>query len=378
MYHYLEANKDRLAKGNTPYLFVDALNCAQGCLYGTGTEASKNATDDVLMEIMRIKEASKNKKFRDTWSKKLSPARRLKELNRQFSHLKLEDYLCEYTDMSSGCAYAVPSKNELDAIYNGMGKTTEESRKINCSCCGYESCEQMAAAIHNGYNHKENCIHYVKEQVEIEKNNAIKLASEVEHDKQIIAEQQENILRTVQEINERFEMVYRAVDEMAKGNEESARECTDISQHMLAVSEFCTELNDSTRNINVIIQELTANNKEVMSVASQTNLLALNASIEAARAGDAGRGFAVVAGEINQLASGSHELANRSNESQERILQAIEKIQNDTQRLSGVITEINEKTANLAAASEEIAASNDMILEATQNVKSSLDELTIR
>ena len=378
MYHYLEANKDRLAKGNTPYLFVDALNCAQGCLYGTGTEASKNATDDVLMEIMRIKEASKNKKFRDTWSKKLSPARRLKELNRQFSHLKLEDYLCEYTDMSSGCVHAVPSKGELDAIYNDMGKTTEASRKINCSCCGYENCEQMAIAIHNGFNHKENCIHYVKDQVEIEKNNALKLASEVEHDKQIIAEQQENILRTVQEINERFEMVYRAVDEMAKGNEESARECTDISQHMLAVSEFCTELNDSTRNINVIIQELTANNKEVMSVASQTNLLALNASIEAARAGDAGRGFAVVAGEINQLASGSHELANRSNESQERILQAIEKIQNDTQRLSGVITEINEKTANLAAASEEIAASNDMILEATQNVKSSLDELTIR
>lgn len=378
MYHYLEANKDRLAKGNTPYLFVDALNCAQGCLYGTGTEASKNATDDVLMEIMRIKEASKNKKFRDTWSKKLSPVRRLKELNRQFSHLKLEDYLCEYTDMSSGCVHAVPSKGELDAIYNDMGKTTEASRKINCSCCGYENCEQMAIAIHNGFNHKENCIHYVKDQVEIEKNNALKLASEVEHDKQIIAEQQENILRTVQEINERFEMVYRAVDEMAKGNEESARECTDISQHMLAVSEFCTELNDSTRNINVIIQELTANNKEVMSVASQTNLLALNASIEAARAGDAGRGFAVVAGEINQLASGSHELANRSNESQERILQAIEKIQNDTQRLSGVITEINEKTANLAAASEEIAASNDMILEATQNVKSSLDELTIR
>ena len=376
MYHYLEANKDRLIKGNTPYLFVDALNCAQGCLYGTGTEASKNATDDVLMEMMRIKEASKNEKFRDTWSKKLSPAQRLKQLNKQFAKLDLNDYLCEYTDMSAKCAYNVPSAAQLDAIYNDMGKTTAASRKINCSCCGYETCEKMAIAIHNGFNHKENCIHYVKDQVEIEKNNALQLAAEVDHDKQVIATQQETILQTVEEINKRFEGVYCAVDEMAKGNEQSAQECTDISQHMLAVSEFCRELNDSTQNINILMQELTANNKEVMSVASQTNLLALNASIEAARAGEAGRGFAVVADEINQLASSSHATANKSNESQEKILQAIEKIQNDTEKLNNIIAEINEKTSNLAAASEEIAASNDMILEATENVKGSLEELT--
>lgn len=376
MYNYLSANKERLAKGSTPYLFVDALNCSQGCLYGTGTEPSKNATDDVLMEMMRIKKASKNNAFRNTWSRKLTPAQRLKQLNKQFSHLNLDDYICGYTDMSKECAYDIPNQAELERIYSDMGKKTVSSRKINCSCCGYQSCEEMATAIHNGFNHKENCIHYMTGLVEVEKNNALRLAGEVENEKQTIASQQQNILETIENINERFEAVYLAVDEMAKGNEQSANECTDISQNMLIVSEFCSELNDSTRNINQLINELTANNKEVMSVASQTNLLALNASIEAARAGDAGRGFAVVAEEINQLASTSHATANKSNESQAKIMEAIKKIQNDAANLSGIITGINEKTMNLAAVSQEIAASNETILNAAESVKESLKGLT--
>lgn len=375
MYHYLEANKDRLVKGNTPYLFVDALNCAQGCLYGTGTEAAKNATDDVLMEVMRIKAASKNDKYRHTWSRKLSPAQRLKLLNRQFAHLDLRDYLCEYTDQSAACAYEKPTKGQLDAIFRDMGKMTEASRKMNCSCCGYETCEMMATAIHNGFNHKENCIYYVKEQVEIERNSALELAGQVEEEKSVIKQQHELILQTVNKIDDRFDAVYRSVDEMAKGNESSASECTLISQHMATVSEFCNTLSESTQNINGLIMELTANNEEIMSVAKQTNLLALNASIEAARAGEAGKGFAVVADEINQLATSSNETAGKSNKSQQKIMDAIEQIQNDTKKLSEIVVEINGKTENLAASSEEIASSNDMILEAAGSIRSSLKEL---
>src|SRR3546814_2545746 len=76
-----------------------------------------------------------------------------------------------------------------------------------------------------------------------------------------------------------LDTVYLAIDEMTKRNENSAKECTDISHHMSSISEFCRELENSTDKINNLIMEMTANNKEIMSVASQTNLLALNASI---------------------------------------------------------------------------------------------------
>lgn len=375
MYHYLEQNKEAIAKGRTSYLFIDALNCAQGCLYGTGTEAEKNKTDDVLMEMMRIRQSSKNNKLHHTWSRRLSPEQRLKQLNKQFSHLKLEDYLCTYTDKSKVSQGVMPSDVELDAIYNDMGKKTSGSRKINCCCCGYETCEEMAVAIHNGYNHKENCIHYVKDQVEEEKNLALKLAAEVQAEKDVIAAKRENIVATVTEVNQQFDTVHQAVDDLAEGNSSSAQECTDISHSMSEVTEFCKQLNDSMQMIDALIHELTQNNEEVVSIASQTNLLALNASIEAARAGEAGRGFAVVADEINQLATDSRNTASKSSEAQDKILDSVSTIIMQVEQLMRTASDVNGRTENLVAVTEEIAASADMILASSDEVKKTLEQL---
>ena len=163
LFHYLEKNRELLRDGKTPFLFVDALNCEKGCICGTGTDMSLSSTDYSLYHLHDIKEAVKKNTAGSPWSKTAAPEERLACLNKQFEHLKLEDYLRSYTDRSEQCSLRIPDPEELEIIFLEMNKTDEASRHINCSCCGYDSCLEMAIAIHNGFNHKDNCIHYLKD-----------------------------------------------------------------------------------------------------------------------------------------------------------------------------------------------------------------------
>ena len=165
LYDWLHRNEDRIREDKTPFLFIDALNCENGCICGTAVDLEKSRTDDALYALLKIREESKKNGSGDAWSRPDSPAQRLENYNRQFADLDLSDYLREYTDRSAECGYAFPDEEELDRIFLSMNKDTPESREINCSCCGYESCRQMAMAIHNGFNHKENCIYYEKNMV---------------------------------------------------------------------------------------------------------------------------------------------------------------------------------------------------------------------
>ncbi len=375
MYEFLGKNKDRIAKDRTPYLFIDALNCADGCLCGTATEPEISKTDDALYNVLKIKEDVKKNSLASAWSKKLSPKQRLKKFNRQFRNLDLNDYLRNYEDLSAQCQNNIPSEEQKQAIFNSMNKTTYESQHINCSCCGYNSCEDMVTAIHNGFNKKENCIYYIKNQVEEQRENAMRLARENEEEKEIVKQQGEKIIVTVNEINDSFEVLHEAVDNMADGNASNAEESTEIAKHMHEITDFCRDLNKSMYEINDMIAELTHNNEDVVSIAEQTNLLALNASIEAARAGEAGRGFAVVADEINNLATSSRDTASRSNDSQGKILQYVSKIIEDSQNLMDITTDINLRVDSLAASTEQIAASAEVILTTSDDVKDRLGAL---
>ena len=253
-----------------------------------------------------------------------------------------------------------------------MNKITAEERKINCSCCGYDTCELMNKAIYNEFNQKENCIYYIKKEVEEQKHEAEGLAEQLEDDKNMMEEQKQLIINTIRNINEDFINLYQSVDAMAAGNENNAKESTDISNDMKSISAFCDELVSSMDGINEFMKELAANNAEVVDIASQTNLLALNASIEAARAGEAGKGFAVVASEINGLASDSRDTANRSNDSQKKIMQSVEDIVDDSHRLSEIVESVNSRTQVLAASASEIEASVTAIMEAANSVKDRL------
>ena len=375
VYRYLEKHKDEIAGCTNKELFIDALNCGMGCLYGTAVEESHAETDDALYTIQKIQEWSKKDGKTGAWGSGLTPAQRLNRLNKQFAGLNLNDYIRSYTDRSKSCEYKTPDNKELDEIFNEMLKTTPDSRKINCECCGYETCELMATAIYNGFNRKENCIHFVKAEIEKEKENALEMADVIEQEKHAMEDKQRLIEDTITTVNSLFAGLYEAVEGMKSGNESNAKGTSEMSEEIRNVAAFCGELDVAMDEISGILDELNSNNEEVVSIASQTNLLALNASIEAARAGEAGRGFAVVANEINNLAENSKNTANRSNLSYTKVMQSIEKVKNETKKLLEIIGEVKDRTKRLSQATDDIAKSSNDVIDAANDVKTVLENM---
>ena len=376
MYHYLRENQKMINSSKNPYLFIDALNCGNGCLYGTAVEESKTDGDDNLISLLKIREASKNNSKANAWGRNLTPAQRLAKLNKQFKDLKLDDFIRKYTSKANLVKESTPTTSDINKIFVEMNKMSTEERKINCGCCGYESCEEMACAIFNGYNYKENCVHYIRSIVEKEKDEARAMAQKLEEDQNSENSRQNMIISAVSEMNSEFENLNNAISDMAENNSNNAVESTKISQDIEQIQSFCTGLEESVDGIHKLMEELERNNTNILSVASQTNLLALNASIEAARAGEAGRGFAVVADEINALAQNSKATANRSNESQNNISEAINSILEEAENLSSIVSQVNSRTQSLATSSQEIAETVEQIKVSSATIKEKMADLS--
>lgn len=366
-YEFLEDYKERVLKGKELPFMVDALNCSMGCIYGTGVEPEKTASDDILYEIQKIK--TQSTKSRGPWAEKSTPKQRLSQLNRQFAKLDLNDFIRHYTDKSGGHEILKPSHAELEGIFAGMNKTTPAQMKINCGACGYKSCEHMATAIFNDCNSEGSCIHYLKDQVEEESRQAQIAAEESANANVEIQRKNQLIAGIVEGLNADFEDLDMSIEQMAVGNNNNAQESTAITGAMTDVTEFCEQLRESFESITILLDKLESNNNDITSIASQTNLLSLNASIEAARAGQAGRGFAVVAEEIKNLSENSRVTAVDSNSNKEEISNAIERLIAESEHLIEIIDDVNERMTNLAASTEEIAASTDTVQEISSDLK---------
>ena len=374
-YEFLEDYKTRvLGKKELPFM-VDALNCAKGCIYGTGVEESKTHGDDILYEIQRIKEASKKNGRMNAWSRNLTPKQRLDRFNKQFKELDINDFIRHYTDKSEGLTIRQPSTSALNEIFAEMEKHTDAQRKINCSACGYNTCTDMATAIYNDCNHKENCIQFVKGRVENDNELSRQMAEEMELKNAEIQEKNEMIAGLIAEVNNDFISLDNSISEMAAGNTNNGKESSGISASMADVVSFCDELKKALTGIQDLLVKLEENNSEITNVAEETNLLALNASIEAARAGESGRGFAIIAENIKKLADLSKDTASDSDSNKGQIQGAITELLENAEKLIEIIDSVNVRVTNLAASTEEIAASADMVSDISSDLKDKLAAL---
>ena len=373
MYEYLHSYHDRVKSKKALPFMVDALNCSAGCIYGTGVEENKAKGDDTLMNLWKIRENSIKKK--GAWGRNLTPQKRLAAFNAQFKNLKLEDYIRHYTDRSAEVKMKQATDSQLIEIFNSMEKKTQAQRSIDCSACGYANCKAMANAIFNGLNYKENCVHYAKDmalrETELAKELSEQIREQTESDLKR-AEEVSNILLTA---SQDFDTMLSALKDLSNGNEGNAKESTDIAVDMQNINEFSKDISNAFEEISELLIKIENNSNSITSIASQTNMLSLNASIEAARAGEAGKGFAVVAMEIKALSDSSQSAANDTTNNSAEIKKYMENLMEQTKRLSELVSQVDGRVNNLAAATEEITASTKVVEDTSKQIQEKLQAI---
>lgn len=189
----------------------------------------------------------------------------------------------------------------------------------------------------------EEAVESINESVEELNSNIEDVAASVD----ALASGMDETAASAAEIKETSELIKASTEDMTKRAEEGALEVKAIYDRSTKIAEETGRRQSNVQRLSSeisgrlskaledakVVEQIGVLTESIMAITNETNLLALNAAIEAASAGEAGRGFAVVADEIRNLAEQSKD--------------AVVKIQNVTQAVTGSVENLSEDSGKL-------------------------------
>ena len=254
------------------------------------------------------------------------------------------------------------TKNEINEIIDGIDRregdltrrvTIMENQEVAAVGSGINlfmgKLQDIFKTIIHNSKRMETVVNEVRESVMTSNSSVSDLSAlteelsatmqEMSDNASLINSNTESVAGEVNQIAERTTEINNYTKEM-KGHADSMESAarSNMESTGTKVNEILEVLNRAIEDSNSVNQ-VNSLTDDILNIASQTNLLALNASIEAARAGDAGRGFAVVATEISQLAAASQEAANRIQQINSVVTQAVHNLVDNA---NGLVQYMNE------------------------------------
>ncbi|MBO6116703.1 MAG: 4Fe-4S dicluster domain-containing protein [Ruminococcus sp.] len=214
----------RMPESKHPQVF-DVLSCEFGCNVGPAAKTNQTVFD--VMSVMRkVENEAKNRRksgFMGRGDDKL--------FKRFDDELRLSDFLRNY---KPSVPTPVPSEQQLQPIYEKMGKHTKEDKEYDCHACGFDTCRDMAIAISRGLNTPENCVIYAK-SVLLARHSALtlqheKLAEITSECLELSGKLKEDVVNITSSMN--------SIDESTSATKERANVVKDLLQNIVT---FCSD-----------------------------------------------------------------------------------------------------------------------------------------